>query len=608
MIKISLLPRLLSFLTMILLTTALAAQDVKLDNNATLGNILTDVDGNTLYYFTKDAEPDASACTGGCVTNWPVFYKSSPSIGMGLDAADFGSFQRADGAMQTTYKGWPLYYFVNDANAGDTNGEAKNNVWFVAKPDYGIMLMNDVLVGLDGETYTGDYQLGTENVQFFTDAEGRTLYTFKNDKYNQNNFTADDFSNNGVWPVYEEDMQEIPSILDASLFGSITVAGHQQMTYKGWPLYYFGQDAARGETKGVSVPNPGVWPVAVQDAAEASMDVKLAMDATLGNILTDVDGNTLYYFTKDAEPDASACTGGCVTNWPVFYKSSPSIGMGLDAADFGSFQRADGAMQTTYKGWPLYYFVNDANAGDTNGEAKNNVWFVAKPDYGIMLMNDVLVGLDGETYTGDYQLGTENVQFFTDAEGRTLYTFKNDKYNQNNFTADDFSNNGVWPVYEEDMQEIPSILDASLFGSITVAGHQQMTYKGWPLYYFGQDAARGETKGVSVPNPGVWPVAVQDVADAIVAVEEVAGLVELTAYPNPFSGEIMISFDLKTKKELTISLLNSIGQEVKVLNRSFNTGSNRISLEELSNLNEGVYFLKIAGFDKGVSVLSLIKY
>jgi alpha-glucoside transport system substrate-binding protein len=36
-------------------------------------------------------------------------------------------------------------------------------------------------------------------------------------------------------------------------------------------------------------------------------------------------------------------------------------------------------MQTTYKGWPLYYFVNDQAAGDTLGQGVNNVWFVIDP-------------------------------------------------------------------------------------------------------------------------------------------------------------------------------------------------------------------------------------
>ena len=52
------------------------------------------------------------------------------------------------------------------------------------------------------------------------------------------------------------------------------------------------------------------------------------------------------------------------------------------------------------------------------------------------------------------------------------------------------------------------------FGMINVHGQDQLTYKGWPLYYFGQDSERGDNKGVSVPSPGVWPIINNATADA----------------------------------------------------------------------------------------------
>lgn len=278
-----------------------------------------------------------------------------------------------------------------------------------------------------------------------------------------------------------------------------------------------------------------------------SQDIQLSTDAALGQILTDGEGNTLYYFTKDAVLNSSSCTDGCLANWPVFNEADPIIGTGLDEADFDEFMRADGVMQTTYKGWPLYYFTNDAVAGDTNGEGVLGVWYVAKPDYSIMLMNNELVGMDGNTYDSNYDLGTEEVQYFTDANGRTLYTWVNDFANENNFTNEDLSNNGVWPVFESGFQETPSTLDASLFGTIDVFGLSQITYKGWPLYHFGQDTERGETKGVSVPNPGIWPVAIQNIADAITnSIEEYDGINSLSISPNPFKDELSISFNSLT--------------------------------------------------------------
>ena len=60
---------------------------------------------------------------------------------------------------------------------------------------------------------------------------------------------------------------------------------------------------------------------------------------------------------------------------------------------------------------------------------------------------------------------------------------------------------------------VPSVLDKTLFGNITVPGKKQMTYKGWPLYHFGQDSVRESNLAVSVPVAGKWPVAVKDIQD-----------------------------------------------------------------------------------------------
>ncbi len=236
--------------------------------NDTYGSILADGAGNTLYFFTQDAD-GSSACTGGCLDNWPVFYNESLYLSAGLDPDDFGSIDRGNGIMQTTYKGWPLYYFADDNEAGDVNGEGVIDKWFVAKPDYTIMLTDNQLVGNDGVNYTGDYSEGDEVIQYLVDAYGNTLYTWTNDRNNRNRFTASDFSNNSAWPIFNAEGMIIPSTLNSDDFDVIDVYGESQLTFKGWPLYYFGQDDMRGETNGVSVPSPGVWPVAVPDITEA---------------------------------------------------------------------------------------------------------------------------------------------------------------------------------------------------------------------------------------------------------------------------------------------------------------------------------------------------
>jgi len=234
--------------------------------------------------------------------------------------------------------------------------------------------------------------------------------------------------------------------------------------------------------------------------------VKLATSAKFGSVMTDSLGNSLYFFSIDAN-GTSGCTGGCLVAWPVFYKEHLTIDTSLKAADFGVITRADGSKQTTYKGWPLYYYAGDVKPGDINGDGANNIWFIAKPDYTVMLANYQLTGNDGVQYNSQLKPGQEVTQYMTDAYGRTLYGFSYDHNNTNVYTKADFSNNATWPIYEVDsIKNIPSILDKASFAKINVFGKSQLTYKGWPLYYFGPDAqTRGNTKGVSVPTPGIWP-------------------------------------------------------------------------------------------------------
>ena len=248
---------------------------VQLMDHSSLGSVLTDEAGMTLYYFSRDFQ-STSVCEGGCLANWPIFYTDQLSLDEGLDEGDFATITRGDGEKQTTYKGWPLYYFANDANPGDVAGEGANNIWYVAKPDYSLMLVSAQLTGADGNQYvvndTGAYVVGEGSTLYLTDAIGNTLYGFNNDKYDVNNFTKEDFSNDASWPIYEVALAAIPSTLDESDFNVIDVHGRSQLTYRGWPLYYFGADENRGDNKGVSVPRPGVWPIVNLDTQDAPME------------------------------------------------------------------------------------------------------------------------------------------------------------------------------------------------------------------------------------------------------------------------------------------------------------------------------------------------
>lgn len=106
--------------------------------------------------------------------------------------------------------------------------------------------------------------------------------------------------------------------------------------------------------------------------------VKIAMKEGVGEYLTDAKGTALYWFKKDS-PGKSVCTGACVERWPLYYRESIAPPAGIKAEDFGTITREDGKKQTTFRGYPLYYWFQDAKPGDASGNKVNDVWFVIDP-------------------------------------------------------------------------------------------------------------------------------------------------------------------------------------------------------------------------------------
>lgn len=98
------------------------------------GKILVNAKGQTLYLWIKDSG-GKSACTGACAGAWPpLTVTGSPTAGSGLSAAMLGTTKRADGSLQVTYGGHPLYTFVQDSTMGDVTGEGSKAFgapWYV---------------------------------------------------------------------------------------------------------------------------------------------------------------------------------------------------------------------------------------------------------------------------------------------------------------------------------------------------------------------------------------------------------------------------------------------------------------------------------------------
>jgi len=102
-------------------------------------------------------------------------------------------------------------------------------------------------------------------------------------------------------------------------------------------------------------------------------------DTSLGKILVDDSGRTLYLFEKD-KGGRSACSGSCTSAWPPLTASgAPSAGSGVSAKLLGTTKRADGKTEVTYAGHPLYLYAGDSKAGDTRGQGLDQFgaeWYV----------------------------------------------------------------------------------------------------------------------------------------------------------------------------------------------------------------------------------------
>ncbi len=93
-----------------------------------LGEVFTDADGMTLYTYDKDT-PGKSKCAGLCAVFWPPVI----ATGTAKSTGGFTTITRDDGTKQWAYNGKPLYGYINDPKAGDTNGDGVDGVWHVAK-------------------------------------------------------------------------------------------------------------------------------------------------------------------------------------------------------------------------------------------------------------------------------------------------------------------------------------------------------------------------------------------------------------------------------------------------------------------------------------------
>jgi predicted lipoprotein with Yx(FWY)xxD motif len=140
-----------------------------------------------------------------------------------------------------------------------------------------------------------------------------------------------------------------------------------------------GTTAHASSTVPQSTPSPSAPATASPSApATGAASLSTAAVGNFGKIVVDGTGRTLYVYDLDtAKPSMSNCNGSCATAWPPLLAGTgtPKVS-GVAASLVGTVTRSDGTKQITLAGSPLYYFANDAKAGDAKGQAVGGIWWV----------------------------------------------------------------------------------------------------------------------------------------------------------------------------------------------------------------------------------------
>ncbi len=169
--------------------------------------------------------------------------------------------------------------------------------------------------------------------------------------------------------------------------------------------------------------------------------------------------------------------------------SELDLGSNLNSSDFEEIIREDGQKQITFKGWPLYYFSPEGDGvleetNNTQGDGRSEAFFIAKPDYSIMI---------GRQLIGEEE---EAISYLVDDRGVSLYFTTGDEENISNCSGGCAS---VWPPFvAPNNLVLPSTLSIAEFSTTNRNDDlgPQLTVTGNPIYRFSQDdLIRGSVLG-----------------------------------------------------------------------------------------------------------------
>jgi predicted lipoprotein with Yx(FWY)xxD motif len=121
-------------------------------------------------------------------------------------------------------------------------------------------------------------------------------------------------------------------------------------------------------------------PTAGNSSIAASGVALKTASTSLGTVVVDSAGRTVYAFDKDTKNSGtSACTGGCLGLWPAVTTTGTSPTAVGVSATVGTIARPDGTRQITLDGRPLYTYSGDSGAGAMAGQGVKGIWWALTP-------------------------------------------------------------------------------------------------------------------------------------------------------------------------------------------------------------------------------------
>jgi predicted lipoprotein with Yx(FWY)xxD motif len=127
--------------------------------------------------------------------------------------------------------------------------------------------------------------------------------------------------------------------------------------------------AACGSSSNSTTTSSNVNPAA-QTTSSSGTTVKTG-SSSLGTILVDSKGMTLYSLSAERNGKFICTPAACTALWHPLTVTAGSTPGGT--ASLATVKRPDGTTQVTYKGAPLYTFVQDHSPGETKGQGFKDV-------------------------------------------------------------------------------------------------------------------------------------------------------------------------------------------------------------------------------------------